>query len=67
MSRLFLSRNTEVPTWNRFILTEIYLCHACSCQEILRMGTACQAHSGARSPLWLKLLAEAVATHYRGD
>eukprot|EP01047_Picozoa_sp_COSAG01_P115750 COSAG01_NODE_44413_length_419_cov_1.328125_1_plen_25_part_10 len=25
MSRLFLSRNTEVPTWNRSILTEIYL------------------------------------------
>jgi hypothetical protein len=19
------------PSWNRFILTEIYLCHACSC------------------------------------
>ena len=25
------------PSWNRSILTEIYLCHACSCQEILRM------------------------------
>jgi hypothetical protein len=21
------------PSWNRSILTEIYLCHACSCQE----------------------------------
>jgi hypothetical protein len=25
------------PSWNRSILTEIYLCHACSCHEILRM------------------------------
>jgi hypothetical protein len=24
------------PSWNRSILTEIYLCHACSYQEILR-------------------------------
>jgi hypothetical protein len=30
------------PFWNRSILTEIYLCHACSCQEILRMETAGQ-------------------------
>jgi hypothetical protein len=22
------------PSWNRSVLTEIYLCHACSCQEI---------------------------------
>ena len=29
MSRAF-------PSWNRSMLTEIYLCHACSCQEILR-------------------------------
>ena len=28
------------PSWNRSILTEIYLCHACSCQEILRTETA---------------------------
>jgi hypothetical protein len=46
------------------VLTEIHLCHACSCQEIPGMGTARQAHTGARSPLWLKLLAEAVVTHY---
>eukprot|EP01043_Picozoa_sp_COSAG02_P096278 COSAG02_NODE_32579_length_514_cov_0.816867_2_plen_80_part_01 len=27
-----------METWNRYLLTEIYiLCHACSCQEILRM------------------------------
>jgi diketogulonate reductase-like aldo/keto reductase len=31
------------PSWNRCILTEIYLCHACSCQEILRTETAGQA------------------------
>jgi hypothetical protein len=30
------------PSWNRPILTEIYLCHACSCQEILRAETARQ-------------------------
>jgi hypothetical protein len=24
-----------LPSWNRSILTEIYLCHACSCPEIL--------------------------------
>jgi hypothetical protein len=32
------------PSWNRSILTVIYLCHACSCQEILRTETAGQAH-----------------------
>jgi hypothetical protein len=31
------------PSWNRSILTEIYLCHACSCQEILKTETAGQA------------------------
>jgi phage-related tail protein len=31
------------PSWNRSILTEIYLCHVCSCQEILRVETARQA------------------------
>jgi hypothetical protein len=36
VSRLF-------PSWNRSILTEIYLCHACSCQNILRTETAGQA------------------------
>ena len=37
------------PSWNRFILTEISLCHACSCQEILRTETAGQArHGGER-------------------
>jgi hypothetical protein len=25
------------PSWNRSTSTEIYLCHACSCQEILRI------------------------------
>jgi hypothetical protein len=30
------------PSWNRSILTEMYLCHACSCQEILRTEMAWQ-------------------------
>jgi hypothetical protein len=30
------------PSWNWYISTEIYLCHACSCQEILRTETAGQ-------------------------
>jgi hypothetical protein len=30
------------PSWNRSILTENSLCHACSCQEILRTETAGQ-------------------------
>jgi hypothetical protein len=34
------------PSWNRSILTEIYLCHACSCQEILRAKTAGQGFQG---------------------
>eukprot|EP01047_Picozoa_sp_COSAG01_P058857 COSAG01_NODE_6991_length_3401_cov_3.070000_4_plen_196_part_00 len=29
--------------WSRSMLTEIYLCHTCSCQEILRMETPAQA------------------------
>eukprot|EP01047_Picozoa_sp_COSAG01_P010422 COSAG01_NODE_440_length_17033_cov_16.301110_8_plen_256_part_00 len=29
-------------SWNRPILTEIYLCHACSCHETLRVKTAGQ-------------------------
>jgi hypothetical protein len=35
------------PSWNRSILTEIYLCHACYCQEILRTETAGQAAAEA--------------------
>jgi hypothetical protein len=30
------------PSWNRSILTDIYLCDACSCQKILRTETAGQ-------------------------
>eukprot|EP01047_Picozoa_sp_COSAG01_P052758 COSAG01_NODE_5582_length_4168_cov_2.695257_2_plen_119_part_00 len=30
------------PSWDRSILAEIYLCHACSCQEILSTETAGQ-------------------------
>jgi hypothetical protein len=37
-------------SWNWPILTEIYLCHACSCQEILRVETARQV---GRTALWL--------------
>jgi carboxylesterase type B len=33
------------PSWNRSILTEIYLCHACSCQKILRTETAGQVQA----------------------
>jgi hypothetical protein len=35
------------PSWNRSILTEISLCHACSRQEILRVETARQGYSAA--------------------
>eukprot|EP01047_Picozoa_sp_COSAG01_P069796 COSAG01_NODE_10420_length_2170_cov_4.053114_1_plen_409_part_00 len=31
------------PSWRRSILTDIYLCRTCSCQEILRMETPGQA------------------------
>jgi hypothetical protein len=34
------------PSWNRSILTEIYLCHACSCPEVLRTETAGQVSEG---------------------
>jgi hypothetical protein len=37
------------PSWKRPILTEIYLCHACSCQEILRTETAGQEPLPRRS------------------
>jgi hypothetical protein len=37
-----VSVSRPFPSWNRSILTEIYLCHACSCQEILRTETAGQ-------------------------
>jgi hypothetical protein len=39
------------PSWNRSILTDIYLCHACSCQAILRAETAGQAAAAAHSML----------------
>jgi hypothetical protein len=38
------------PSWNRSILTEIYLCHACSCQEVLRTETAGQCGAAGRDP-----------------
>jgi hypothetical protein len=42
------------------MLTEIYLCHACSCQEILRTETAGQGSPGAHSPAG-RTCAEALA------
>eukprot|EP01049_Picozoa_sp_SAG25_P001108 SAG25_NODE_44_length_19254_cov_246.998121_9_plen_120_part_00 len=35
------------PSWHRSTLTEIPLCHACSCRAILRPGTAGQEISVA--------------------
>eukprot|EP01047_Picozoa_sp_COSAG01_P045726 COSAG01_NODE_4236_length_5216_cov_4.101231_3_plen_232_part_00 len=40
ISTCYVSR--PLPSWNRSILTEIYLCYARSCQEILRAETAGQ-------------------------
>jgi hypothetical protein len=37
--RHFGEVSREFPPWDRSILTEIYLCQACSYQEILRMDT----------------------------
>jgi hypothetical protein len=34
------------PAYTRSTLTEIYLCHACSCHEILRMATPPGGHTG---------------------
>jgi hypothetical protein len=34
------------PSWDRSILTEITLCHACSCRELLRTETAGQSRWG---------------------
>jgi hypothetical protein len=36
------------PSWHRSISTEIYLCHACSCQELLRTETAGQEFAGSQ-------------------
>eukprot|EP01047_Picozoa_sp_COSAG01_P006364 COSAG01_NODE_230_length_21075_cov_13.811603_3_plen_186_part_00 len=43
-SACYVSR--AFPPWNRAILTEISLCHACSCHEILRTPTAGQEPRG---------------------
>jgi hypothetical protein len=43
------------PSWNRSILTEIYLCNACSCQEILRTETAGQLPYLQSSPQYIQL------------
>jgi hypothetical protein len=44
------------PSWNRSTLTEIYLCHACPCHEILRTETAGQVASHAADHGWLATL-----------
>jgi hypothetical protein len=48
-------------SWNRSILTEIYLCHACSCQEILRTKTAGQAEAACQLAEADRKAAEAAA------
>ena len=44
-------------SWNRSILTEIYLCHACSRHELLRSETAGQkegaGHGAHRRSVWV--------------
>jgi hypothetical protein len=40
------------PSWDRSILTEIYLCHTCSCQEIFRTETAEQAAAKGHTVLY---------------
>jgi hypothetical protein len=37
------------PSWDRSTLAEIYLCHACSCHELLRAETAGQVLAGLRT------------------
>ena len=51
------------PSWNRSILTEIYLCHACSCQEILRTETAGQVIGADKLALGDKAWSSMVTTH----
>eukprot|EP01047_Picozoa_sp_COSAG01_P063179 COSAG01_NODE_8146_length_2904_cov_10.815686_2_plen_94_part_00 len=48
------------PSWNRSMLTEIYLYHACSYHEILRMDTARQVPHGEAQ-------VDGDAGHVRGD
>jgi hypothetical protein len=38
------------PSWKQSILTEIYLCGTCSCQEILRVETPGQGRRGGAHP-----------------
>eukprot|EP01047_Picozoa_sp_COSAG01_P078038 COSAG01_NODE_14273_length_1474_cov_1.242182_1_plen_243_part_10 len=43
------------PSWKRSTLTEIYLCHACSCHEILRAETPGQVVDHVRARPALRL------------
>jgi beta-glucosidase-like glycosyl hydrolase len=55
------------PSYSRSILTEIYLCHPCSCHEILRMETPGQVTSEAHFRLARKLAsATAILLQNRG-
>eukprot|EP01047_Picozoa_sp_COSAG01_P063726 COSAG01_NODE_8311_length_2836_cov_61.813665_2_plen_368_part_00 len=45
------------PSWNRSMLTENYLCHACSCHEISRAGTAGQERAAVHpTPAHLRVV-----------
>eukprot|EP01047_Picozoa_sp_COSAG01_P003484 COSAG01_NODE_104_length_26171_cov_96.617612_10_plen_163_part_00 len=48
------------PSWNRSILIEIYLCHTCSCQAILRTETA-----GQEPPEMLAAAAQEVSRFFK--
>jgi hypothetical protein len=55
-----------IPSWNRSILTEISLCHACSCQERLRVETARQVEDdGWGSQRWTMRIAENIWPTYK--
>ena len=47
------------------MLTEIYLCHACSCHETLRTGTTGQGLDGIDFDADLTLVTPAVLAHAR--
>eukprot|EP01049_Picozoa_sp_SAG25_P013352 SAG25_NODE_2044_length_2002_cov_2.596427_2_plen_80_part_00 len=51
------------PSWNRSILTEISLRHACSCQEMLRTETAAQVIGADKLTLGDKAWSSMVTTH----
>eukprot|EP01047_Picozoa_sp_COSAG01_P006291 COSAG01_NODE_227_length_21107_cov_85.615099_21_plen_93_part_00 len=63
-----LAVSRPFASWSRPILTEIYLCHACSCQEIMRATTAEQAAlsaDGSADPSLARLRAIKPAAAWR--